>query len=1494
MSDREIAVAGVSLLVVLAAVSCSVGLVVGVSTVAAAADFSVEEADLEDETIAEGERAAVTAVVENAGNETGTFTAELRTDSGGVVDTTDVEVEAGETATVEFSEPFDEAGTYELSVNGESAGTLTVTEPASAEFSVTDVTLSDDEIEVGDSVDVTADIENTGDADGTYTADLVVDDELRDTTRVDVAAGDTETVTFAPSFETAGDYTVSVGDGSTQELEVNSEPADVSITDASLSETDIDPGDAVTVTATAVNDGGSSGEVTADLRVDGATRGSETRTLDPDAEATIEFTPTFEESGTYDISVSDVAAGTLNVSEPAAFEVSDARLEDDTLLAGDIAVVSAEVTNVGDTEGTFTAEAGATGQDGTSVRIDSRSVTLAGGDSETIELRGPVEQAGEYDVSVEGTAAGTLTVDAPADPTVTDATLEETAVVEGDRVTVTATVENTGDREGSLSVVVAADGTTEVTGEVTVPARERRTEEFTYTAAEPGEYDVAVNDVDAGTLTVSEPAAAEFSVRDVTLSDAEIEVGDSVDVTADIENTGDADGTYPVDLIVNDEVRDTTRVDVAAGDTETVTFRRSFETAGDYAVGVGDAPTQELEVNPEPADISITGASLSETDIDPGDAVTVTATAVNDGGSSGEVTAELRVDGVTRDSESRTLDPGSEATIEFTPTFDGSGTYEVSVNDVTAGTLDVAEPAAFEVSDAELEDDTILAGGDAVVSAEVTNVGDTEGTYRFEARATGDGTTETLDTDSVTLEGGESETIELRGSVDRAGEYEVQVDRETAGTLTVDSPAELTVTDASLEEDVVSVSDEVAVTVAVENTGDREGSLSVAVEADGDERAATEVTLGPGESTEEELTYTATASGGYEIKANDEDAGTLTVIEPATFRTTNADVEPTTVLEGESADVTATVVNVGSESGVHTATLRVDGETVESEDRVIGPGDSETISFSPTFETAIEVDIAVNGESAGTLSVLEPADVSVRETELSPETITTGESATVTVELANDGDVEGEFTTRLRNGNETLDTVTRTVGPDGNEAVRFERTFQSPGEYELEVNDESVGTLAVLEPADVSLGESSLASESVERNESIELTVELRNDGEATGAQNIDITLGDGTEIQRTPSVPDGGTTVTVTHAYTATGTYTVAVDGATVGTVNVVEPREDARSGDAGGGGSSESTDPSGSSGGSGSSGTGGSSGATGGSGGAPTTDPEPTVARSVSKEAVAVDVSGADGERFEAAVELAGPSTSEPAVSMSSFAVDPAGERDAFEATVGRPTAEPDGTDPVPHGVALGYVSLNSTLDESETSGVTLQFSVDETSIPAGLGPEDVTVMRYADDGWTTANVTLERAADGQTATLPRASPVAVVALEPGSVEVVETVGPADRVRPGYETRLRVTVENTGDRRANRTLTVAMDGEPVAEREVTLGPGQNETVPIAFEPPEEGTVSFEGDEVGEITFLREANGSESATGDTTEEETPGFGVVAAVLALVAAAGFGARRRRW
>lgn len=91
---------------------------------------------------------------------------------------------------------------------------------------------------------------------------------------------------------------------------------DLQVTAAALSETTIEVGDSVTAEATIENLGEAEGSTTVSVAVDGETGASEEVFLDAGATATVSFDRTFDESGTYEVSVGGTTAGAVTVEEP--------------------------------------------------------------------------------------------------------------------------------------------------------------------------------------------------------------------------------------------------------------------------------------------------------------------------------------------------------------------------------------------------------------------------------------------------------------------------------------------------------------------------------------------------------------------------------------------------------------------------------------------------------------------------------------------------------------------------------------------------------------------------------------------------------------------------------------------------------------------------------------------------------------------------------------------------------------------------------------------------------------------------------------------------------------------------------------------------------------------------------------------------------------------------------------------------------------------------
>lgn len=190
----------------------------------------------------------------------------------------------------------------------------------------------------------------------------------------------------------------------------------------------------------------------------------------------------------------------------------------------------------------------------------------------------------------------------------------------------------------------------------------------------------------------------------VTIVEANTPVaeGETLNVTAEVENTADDSHTIRAVFYVAGAVRDSQTANLAAGESATVTL--SWETqpgdAGDYeaAVEVGDDyDTTDISIR-RPANLSIemeeTNSPLVE-----GEALAVTATVENTGGITGTETVSLVVGDEVRDRTSVSVDGNTNRSVTLTwRTEDGdAGTYDISARlGNTTVTATVAVEAASE------------------------------------------------------------------------------------------------------------------------------------------------------------------------------------------------------------------------------------------------------------------------------------------------------------------------------------------------------------------------------------------------------------------------------------------------------------------------------------------------------------------------------------------------------------------------------------------------------------------------------------------------------------------------------------------------------------------------------------------------------------------------------------------------------------------------------
>ena len=190
------------------------------------------------------------------------------------------------------------------------------------------------------------------------------------------------------------------------------------------------------------------------------------------------------------------------------------------------------------------------------------------------------------------------------------------------------------------------------------------------------------------------PAA--FAASDLAISPTEVDVGQSVTISLLVANTGELSGSYEVTLKIHNVTVDTKYVTLAGGASQKVTFTTTAkDAAGTYTVTVdGLSGTFTVKAPPAPtpaAAFNTSALTISPTEVDIGQSVTISVLVANTGELSGSYEVTLKIDNVTVDTKYVTLAGGASQSVTFTTAKDAAGTYTAAV-DGLSGTFTVKAP----------------------------------------------------------------------------------------------------------------------------------------------------------------------------------------------------------------------------------------------------------------------------------------------------------------------------------------------------------------------------------------------------------------------------------------------------------------------------------------------------------------------------------------------------------------------------------------------------------------------------------------------------------------------------------------------------------------------------------------------------------------------------------------------------------------------------------
>ncbi len=162
-------------------------------------------------------------------------------------------------------------------------------------------------------------------------------------------------------------------------------------------------------------------------------------------------------------------------------------------------------------------------------------------------------------------------------------TITPNQVKEGDPITISAVVANSGTESGTYSLVLRIGGVVDGINEMVVPPGTSQAAVFTVTKDTPGTYYAEVDGL-AGTFTVIALVPASFSVSNLVVAPERVKQGDTIVISTVVVNTGEVSGAYSVVLKVKGVAESIQEVSLGPGESQRVAFEVTKDAPGFYQV----------------------------------------------------------------------------------------------------------------------------------------------------------------------------------------------------------------------------------------------------------------------------------------------------------------------------------------------------------------------------------------------------------------------------------------------------------------------------------------------------------------------------------------------------------------------------------------------------------------------------------------------------------------------------------------------------------------------------------------------------------------------------------------------------------------------------------------------------------------------------------------------------------------------------------------------
>lgn len=374
------------------------------------------------------------------------------------------------------------------------------------------------------------------------------------------------------------------------------------VADLSLPE-EIIAGVEAAITATIANTWGVEATQTVSFQIDNTTVTEEIITLDFGTATTVEFSYTFNQPGSYTVEVltrDDTRSATAQALMPASFQVTSIE-PPETIIAGEEATLAITIQNAGEVQVAKEVHFNVNG-----ILVDIEAVSLNPGGTTDLDFRYIFPTSGDFDIEVatpDSSLSITVTVLALANFQITTFNIPDTAVV-GEEVSLTATIENTGDVESTKIVGMETDSLAVQTESVTLSPGASQAVEFKHTFQQPGSFEIKLSTPDHFVFqTLSVLRLANFQIESLEVPQ-QANVRTEVTFTGVVSNIGDLAATKLITFSTDSIIVQTQSVTLDPGGSLDIEAHHVFEEAGQYMVTLAtpdDTVTQSITITGCPA-----------------------------------------------------------------------------------------------------------------------------------------------------------------------------------------------------------------------------------------------------------------------------------------------------------------------------------------------------------------------------------------------------------------------------------------------------------------------------------------------------------------------------------------------------------------------------------------------------------------------------------------------------------------------------------------------------------------------------------------------------------------------------------------------------------------------------------------------------------------------------------------------------------------------------